>query len=214
MNSQNCQKSCLPLSLQYFLLRLRLFYFNSKICAIKHLIWRLCPYMTWEDFSRILLLIEKCSFPSHQCLFHLNLFCKKPSRKDFDTSEQWQNVLLQVKVGLGYVVNVGLKRERWVWRGGRIKVPLWYGLIISTIYKTSFFDFMMHRVFWILSIAHPSQARSKPMSLSLGKRKKPQQWPVAQGDYLKHLQKWASNRPALQQSAKSIQFRLSKFWSF
>lgn len=214
MNSQNCQKSCLPLSLQYFFLRLRLFYFNSKICAIKHLIWRLCPYMTWEDFPRILLLIEKYSFPSHQCLFHLNLFCKKPARKDLDTSEQWQNVLLQVKVSLGYVVNVGLKRERWVWRGGRIKVPLWYGLIISTIYKTSFFDFMMHRVFWILSIAHPSQARSKPMSLSLGKGKKPQQWPVAQGDDLKHLQKWASNRPALQQSAKSIQFRLSKFWSF
>lgn len=214
MNSQNCQKSCLPLSLQYFFFRLRLFYFNSKICAIKHLIWRLCPYMTWEGFPRILLLIEKCSFPSHQCLFHLNLFCKKPARKDLDTSEQWQNVLLQVKVGLGSVVNVGLKRERWVWRGGRIKVPLWYGLIISTIYKTSFFDFMMHRVFWILSIAHPSQARSKPMSLSLGKGKKPQQWPVAQGDDLKHLQKWASNRPALQQSAKSTQFCLSKFWSF
>lgn len=183
MNSQNCQnptfwqKSCLPLSLQYFWLRLHLLYFNSKICAIKHLIWRLCPHMTREGFPRILLLIDKCSFPSHQFLFYLNLLCKKSARKDLDTSEQWQNVLLQVKVSLGYVVNVGLKRERWEGWGGRINVPLWYGLIIATIYKTFFFDFMMRRVFWILSIAHPSLACSKPMSVSFGKGKKPQQWP-------------------------------------
>lgn len=106
--------------------------------------------MTWQGFPRTLLLIGKCSFPSHQCLCH---FVKKSARRDLDII--WAATECAPVQGQSELCSENGSTEREVGGGKDV------------------FDSVMHRVFWILSIVHPSQACSKSVSVSFGKEKKP-----------------------------------------